>query len=228
MKYLFAETKHDFTEAGYLYGYSKFITFSELRDPSGGFIVNDICVIEAEITVCNSEEHDQSQLNNSLPEQISTSSQRDLMDFKGLVKIEKAFVPLLEEVCSWHPSLVEFLKKRSRTHMFNEWAFTALGRVLHFLKNKKVKDMNDDACNQLQILWEELEAFRFDLSWLKPHVQFALDIKSYHERAGHVKKLRKNVDILEANLKIARRELVKAEEGFEERDLNAELGYGKP
>lgn len=34
--------------------------------------------------------------------------------------------------------------------MFTEYAFRALGPVLHFLKNKKIKDMDDDACNHLQ------------------------------------------------------------------------------
>jgi len=55
--------------------------------------------------------------------------------------------------------------------MFIEYAFRALGRVLHFLKNKKIKDMDIDACNHLQILWDELlEQFRFDLIWLELHV----------------------------------------------------------
>jgi hypothetical protein len=29
------------------------------------------------------------------------------MDFKGLGQVDKAFVPLLEEACSHHPSLVD-------------------------------------------------------------------------------------------------------------------------
>ncbi|KAG5126541.1 hypothetical protein JHK82_027376 [Glycine max] len=36
--------------------------------------------------------------------------------------------------------------------------FRALGRVLHFLKTKRVKDMDyEDGCNHLQNLWDELK-----------------------------------------------------------------------
>ena len=94
--------------------------------------------------------------------------------------------------------------------------------------------MNDNGF-KVQNLWEELETFKFDdLTWLKPHVQSALGMKSYMERAAYVKKLKGNVvDLqkeiksLKANLELARRELVKAE-GFAKRDLDDELGYGMP
>lgn len=172
--------------------------------------------------------------------EMSSDSIRELVDFRGLGQIEKAYIPLLEEVCSQHPSLIECQQKRSRR--FIEWAFTALGRVLHFLKTKRVKDMNGDACKDLQILWEELETFRFDLTWLEPHVQSALGMKNYIERAVHVEKLKDIVIALElemkrlkakltateADLDIARKDLLKAKESFEERDLDANLGYGRP
>ncbi|KAJ7971375.1 Ubiquitin carboxyl-terminal hydrolase family protein [Quillaja saponaria] len=158
----------------------------------------------------------------------------------ALGQADKAFVPLLEEVCSWYPSLIECQRKRST--MFTQWAFTALGRVLHFLKTTKGKDMTEDACEHLQVLWEELETFKFDLSWLEPHVQSALGMKTYLEKAEQVKKLQENVAVLEIEVKmlkaklavaevdaeVARRDLAKAEECFEERDMNTELGYGRP
>ena len=81
--------------------------------------------------------------NSSLTTEVSPNPIGELVDFRGLGQIEKVFVPLLEEVCTKYPSLIECQQKRSRR--FIEWAFTALGRVLHFLKNKKVKDMNDEA-----------------------------------------------------------------------------------
>jgi hypothetical protein len=59
----------------------------------------------------------------------------------------------------------------------------ALGRVIYFLKTRKVKDMNDQACKELQILWDELEKFQFDLTWLEPQVQAALGMKNYVEKA---------------------------------------------
>ncbi|XP_061351811.1 MATH domain and coiled-coil domain-containing protein At3g58210-like [Gastrolobium bilobum] len=228
----------------------------QFNDPRKGFIVNDTCIIESELSVSKSEHEkqvDQAVSKNDVSEysahvcvgtiehtDMSLASFGEFMDFRGLGKIKKAFVPLLDEVCSKHPSLIECQQKRSR--MFTEWAFTVLGRVLHFLKTKKVKDMDDNACKHLQILWEELETFRFDLTWLEPHVQSALSMKSYMERAVQVKKRKRDVAAIEMEMKrlkakmasaeveieIARRDLVEAEEGLEEKDLDAELGFGGP
>ena len=103
--------------------------------------------------------------------------------------------------------------------------------------------MNDDAYKELQILWEEVETFGFDdLTWLEPHVQSALGMKNYTEKAAQVKRLKDIVADLEIEMKslkekiaaseidleIARRELVKAEEGFVKRNSDDELGYGIP
>ncbi|XP_057745657.1 uncharacterized protein LOC130963572 [Arachis stenosperma] len=158
---------------------------------------------------------------------------------EGLCRIEKEFVQLLEKVCSKRPNLVESHRKRNMSQKFNEWSFTILGKVLQFLKTKKVKDMmNDDACKELQDLWEELEIAKFDdLSWLKEHVESALGMKNHMERGMKVKRLKGNVVALEGEVKSlkekmivaerdlekARSELVKEEEGFVARDLNDEL-----
>ncbi|KAG2399192.1 MATH domain and coiled-coil domain-containing protein [Vigna angularis] len=174
----------------------------------------------------------------SAKEMISTSSFGEAVDFRGIGKVDKNFIPLLEEVCSWYPSLID--SKKNRSQRFTEWAFTALGRVLHFLNTKKLREMDHDAYNNLQILWEEVETFGFDLEWLIPHVQFALGVKTHVERALEVKRLEENVTILEmeamtsrtkmieamVNLRRTRRDLVKTKDGFEECDLDAELGYG--
>ncbi|ONI21241.1 hypothetical protein PRUPE_2G054900 [Prunus persica] len=171
-------------------------------------------------------------------EKVCNELTGELMEFMGLGKIEKAFVPLLEEVCSLHPSLIECLHKRNRK--VSECAFTALGELLHFLKTTRVKDMTEDACVRLQSLWEDVEMFRFDLAWLEPHVHSALDKKKFLERARRVKRLREDVDILdsekkrrsaalavtEADLEVAKRDLAKEEEGFVETDMDRELGYG--
>ncbi|XP_045795789.1 MATH domain and coiled-coil domain-containing protein At3g58370-like [Trifolium pratense] len=170
--------------------------------------------------------------------ELFSDSVGELMDFAGLGKVEKSFVPLLNEVCSHHPSLIECQQRRSRK--FTEWAFTALGRVLYFLKTRKVKDMNEQACKDLQMLWEELETFKFDLTWLEPHVQSALGMKNYVEKAVQMEELKKYVESLtlemesfktklatvEVHLDIAK-DLLK-EESLNERHLNAELGYGMP
>lgn len=243
------ETEHQFNADEIDWGFPRFISLNEFWNTKG-FIVNDTCIIEVEILV-NKPKHENQvdppnnkiddkpvkHIDNLLSHEMFTTF-GESMDFRGLGKIEQGFVPLLEEVCSRHPSLIDSQKKRTRR--FIEWAFTALGRILHFLKTKRVKDMNEDACNQLQILWEELETFKFDLAWLEPHVQSALGMKTCMERTIEVKKMKENVTNLEmetkklkekmieaeVNLEIARRELVKANVGFEECDLDAELGYG--
>lgn len=152
------------------------------------------------------------------------------IDFRGLGKIEKAFVPLLDEICSCHSSLIECQRKHSPK--FIESAFTALGRVLHFLKTRKVKDMTDDVCADLELLWKELQTFKFDLAWVEPHVQRALRMNKLVKRAAKLKRLRKDVDDLEiekkrlrVKLELVRRDLENAE-GVEEIDVDAELGYG--
>ncbi|XP_061372130.1 MATH domain and coiled-coil domain-containing protein At3g58270-like [Gastrolobium bilobum] len=164
----------------------------------------------------------------------------DLIDFKSLEAEEESFIPLWKEVCSWHPSLVE--NQRRRSPRFILWAFIALGRVLLFLKTKKIRDMGGDNFMHLQVLWEELHSFGFDLTWLEPHVHSALDAKAYLQRAEHVKNLRVNVATLEIemrklkaklavselDLEVARRDLEEVENGFKERDMDAELGYGIP
>ncbi|XP_018502692.2 uncharacterized protein LOC103946230 [Pyrus x bretschneideri] len=157
------------------------------------------------------------------------------MNFKGLGRIEKTFVPFLEEVCSSYPSLIDSQMKRSRTLV--QCAFTALGRVLHFLKTTTAKDMNIDACQRLQLLWEELEAFKFDLAWLEPHVQSVFAMK---KGAGIVNGLQEDVDALkneierrrailaeaEADLGVAEGDLAEAqEEHFSKIDMDSELGY---
>ncbi|TQE04459.1 hypothetical protein C1H46_009875 [Malus baccata] len=160
------------------------------------------------------------------------------MDFRGLGRIERAFVPWLEEVCSSNPSLIDCMLKR--TPMFVVCAFTALGRVLHFLKTTKVKDMTRDASDHLQLFWEEVEALRFDLAWLKPHVQTAFGMNKFIQRAGRLKRLREDVDVLEHELKmrraavavtkvdlaVAKNNLGKAEQEFNGIDMDGELGYG--
>ncbi|KAL6219032.1 hypothetical protein ACLB2K_012239 [Fragaria x ananassa] len=164
-----------------------------------------------------------SSTDHSLEEElncVSSASPSDLMNFRGLAKIKKEYVPLLEEVCSWHPSLIECQKQRSPD--YTKWAFTALGKVLHFLKIKKVKDMTTSVCEELEGLYTELKAFKFDLTWLQPHVETALDMNKYVERAAEVKTLRENVkDLeieskrLEAELVAVRNDLEKAGQGFE-------------
>lgn len=280
---MFSERERD-------WGFTSFMPLVELHNHCLGFIVNDSCIVGAEVYVHNSSYENEmnrtgnlmaSLLSNSItygshisgghmevprseaqvpnleslsefPILVRTEPTRDidmeffkysigeLMDFMGLGQVEKYFVPLLEEACSKHPSLIECQQRRSRR--FTEWAFTALGRVLYFLKTRKAKDMNKQACKDLQILWEELEIFGFDLAWLEPHVQSALRMKSYVEKAVQMEMLKENAEgialemerlktklaTLELELNIARDLLMEEGFNFNGRDLNVELGYGIP
>ncbi|KAG5086823.1 hypothetical protein JHK82_054220 [Glycine max] len=168
--------------------------------------------------------------------QSSDLTLKDLLDLASLGKEEAACVPLLEEACIWHPSLIRSQRKSSR--WFKLWAFTSLGQVLHLLKTSKVKDMNEEACNRLQGLWEELVKHSgFQLSWLEPYVQSALDMKTHLDKTDEVNKLKDSVVALEIKMKklreelvaaeaefeVARRALAEARKGFIEMDLNADL-----
>lgn len=96
------------------------------------------------------------------------------------------------------------------------------------------------SCKGLQIFWEELQHFGFDLTWLEVHVQSALGMKVYVEKALEFEKLKDNevaleLEIMKMKAKMATlevnlhavRDLLEAAD-FEERDLDAELGYVKP
>ncbi|BBG96707.1 ubiquitin-specific protease 12 [Prunus dulcis] len=218
------DVEHEFVanHNGWAWGFKSFVLLSELCDRDKGYLINDLCVVEVKVSVRN---------GIKILEDQETG---ELIDFRGLGRVEKTFVPFLEEVCSSYPSLLECHKKRSRT--FIQCAFTALGRLLRFLKTTKAKDMTHDACKRLQLLWEELETFKFDLVWLEPHVQSVLVMK---KRAGRVDRLREDVEILEneikrrrdvlaaaeVDLEAAKRDLAKAEEEFKKIDMDTELGY---
>ncbi|XP_045795796.1 MATH domain and coiled-coil domain-containing protein At3g58210-like [Trifolium pratense] len=177
-----------------------FWVFESFIDPKKGFIVKNAFIVGAEVYVCNSKNEKQVNqavnfVSKSKLEEDGCQNVSELMDIKGLAQIDKSFAPLLEEACSLHPSLIECQQKRSRK--FREWAFTALGRVLYFLKTRKVKDMSDLACKELQVLWEELQPFGFDLAWLEPRVQSAIGPKNYFEKLKEAEKLKDKVVSLE-------------------------------
>ncbi|XP_054815805.1 protein RESTRICTED TEV MOVEMENT 3-like [Prosopis cineraria] len=217
-----------FCENSKSWGYQSFMELTMLQNPYNGYILNDKCIIEVEFSKVS-----------PIGMWALVPKDDDVAEFKDLGLIEKALVPLLEEACSWHPSLMDCKQKRSRK--FTEWAFIALGRVLQFLKNKKWKDMNEKACEELQHLWEELEMSRLDLRWLEPLVKSALNMKGYAEKVETMKKLKQNLVVLEIEMNKAkeklanaeesvemiRKELVNAENDFEEKDLDTEIGYGK-
>jgi hypothetical protein len=114
--------------------------------------------------------------------------------------------------------------------------FATVGRVLYFLKTRKVKDMNEQVCKDLQVLWDELQTFKFDLTWLEPHVQSALGMKSYAERAMQVEKLKESLVVLKLETEMLEAKLISAElnldvesdllkaKGIKEIDSDSEFG----
>ncbi|OIW11413.1 hypothetical protein TanjilG_05184 [Lupinus angustifolius] len=245
---------------------SPFLNLNDFLDSKQGYLVNNTCIIEAHICVSDValntniqnenlnniaptngsrsgkqeiESSDESETHSSTKEvQGSDLTLRDILDFEKLGNEEKTYVPLLEEVCIYHPSLIRSQKKKS--DLFKVWAFISLGKVLHFLNTTKVKDMNEDACNQLCILWDELnKSSGFDLTWLEPHVHNALGVKVQLERTLALKTLQNSVVAMEIKMKrlrgelaateaefeVARKALIEARKGFTEIDFNATLGY---
>ncbi|KAJ7955189.1 Ubiquitin carboxyl-terminal hydrolase family protein [Quillaja saponaria] len=141
--------------------------------------------------------------------------------------VPELFIPLLEEVCTRYPSLIESQLRRSR--FYAACAFTALGRILHFLDTTKIGHVNGDVCKCLRLLWDEVQSFSFDLSWLAPQVEFALSMKVYMERVGMVQKLEDDVRMLKMKIRKLNKGLVEAtkELAYAKGDLvqtSAELG----
>ncbi|GAU47991.1 hypothetical protein TSUD_272360 [Trifolium subterraneum] len=243
------EIEQKFTASANGWGIQSLVSSTVLHDPQSGFLVKDVCIIGVEVSFHPTKyekpvshaamvtKNLEVEVIKPMLEEHQGQNAGELKDLKGLGQIEKAFIPLLEKLCSMYPSLIDCQQKRSLK--FREWAFTALGRVLYFLKTRKVKDMNDLACKDLQIFWEELQSFDFELTWLEPHVQSALGMKNYLEKVKKVDKLKHNVVTLEmekeklkaklaivdVNLDVARDLLIA--ENLEELDLDAELGFIK-
>ncbi|KAI5425165.1 MATH domain and coiled-coil domain-containing protein At3g58210 [Lathyrus oleraceus] len=244
---------HQKFNGGYRSWGSLFLNLSDFHDSKQGYLVNNTCIIEAHINVQASshrESSKQEDVNEASDEsstigsfdsnetETSDLTLRDLLDLESLRDEEAVYVPLLEEACVWHPSLIRSQSKR--TQRFKSWAFSSLGQVLHILKTSKVKDMNEEVSNNLRGLWEELVmASGFNLDWLKPYVESALSMEKHLERVLKVNELKGSIVDLETKMKKLRGELAEAEVEFEETkkvmnelskgyieiDLNADLSY---
>ncbi|XP_058727973.1 uncharacterized protein LOC131599719 [Vicia villosa] len=127
-----------------------------------------------------------------------------------LSNLDIDYVPLLEKVCNIHPCLIECQMKR--TPKYASWAFISLGRVLHFLEITKVEEMNEEECEWLQKLWEEVQVFGFDLSWLAPQVEFVLN---YVEKMSKLNKLEEEKKRIEVRIQELSMELFETEKQME-------------
>ncbi|WJX79654.1 hypothetical protein P8452_62758 [Trifolium repens] len=169
------------------WGFNSFMSLDELYDPNKGYIVNDVCIVGAEVFVCKST-NDEPVIHaaNICSSPISESQTGDMV-----VEVPRK-IPEVEG------PVKDYTKDADA-----ELVSAALGRVLYFLKTRKVKDMTEQACKHLQVLWDELKKFQFDLTWLEPHEKLA---------AAEVN-LDEEIDLLKAK-------------GFKEIGLDSELGCG--
>jgi hypothetical protein len=217
------ETKHDFNANEHDWGFTYFMTLDNLHDPKDGFIVENACIVGAEVFVCKSSHEKQVNQEVNLNASLAFGCQTGHMEV---------------EVLRTEPESTNVVCNESTKQADAELMSAALGKVIYFLKTRKVKDMNEQACKELQVLWDQLEKFQFDFTWLKPHVKYALGVKSYVEKALEFEKLTENTVVLEleierlkaksfaAKLNLdAERNLLKAK-GFEKIDLDSQLGCG--
>ncbi|XP_048442460.1 uncharacterized protein LOC125478356 [Pyrus x bretschneideri] len=121
--------------------------------------------------------------------------------------------------------------------MFAKSAFKALGRLLHFLKTTKVKDMTEESCERLQLLWEEQSQPSASALRSPEHLHHA-SASSFHYRTfdvleNEIKRRMRDVDAMESEVQmrkavvaVAKKDLAKMEEHISGIDMDSELGFG--
>ncbi|CAI8615001.1 unnamed protein product [Vicia faba] len=214
------ETSREFSAHYNGWGFKSFIRLTELHDPAKGYIVKDACIFGAEVFVSES--------TNEKP--VNFESQTGHME----VQIPEPKITNQETLSTVsNLACIETSKPADA-----ELGYAAMGKVIYFLNTIKVKDLNEQACKKLQVLWDELDKTKFDLTWLEPQVQSALRIRSYVEKALEVEKLKGNVAVQELKIETLKAKLAAAEinleierdllkaGGIKERDLNSELSIG--
>ncbi|MED6145252.1 hypothetical protein PIB30_023495 [Stylosanthes scabra] len=255
-KSIVKETQQRFNGGHRCWG-SFFMNLKDFHDHRQGYLVRNTCIIEAHICVSNflppldtniinPINDDDSILdndnNNNPPPPSSTnhvqSSGDEITISPSPSSSQSSSRSSPKEVCTWHPSLLH--SQKNRTQGFRLWAFTSLGQVLHFLKTKKVKEIDDNDIKKLQGLWDELEkSSGFELDWLQPYVEAFLGVKAHLQKTkklkklvDHVvgleikmKKLRGELAAAEAEFEVARKDLSQVRKGFQKMDVNATIGY---
>ncbi|KAL6225458.1 hypothetical protein ACLB2K_004308 [Fragaria x ananassa] len=94
-KTLLMVTEHEFTAKENDWGFTKFTPFRETRDLFHGYLVNNICIVEANVSVRKGDV------------KILDQESGELMHFESLGRSELAFHSLLDEVCLLQPSFIE-------------------------------------------------------------------------------------------------------------------------
>ncbi|KAK2364554.1 ubiquitin-specific protease [Trifolium repens] len=224
------ESNHDFNAKEPDWGFASFMSLTKLHEK--GFLEKDACIVGAEVFVSKSTLEKRVSQTVNLTTSFGSQAGQMKVEVPSLKPERRG--PSLEPLLPVSsPICIEHTKENDA-----ELVSAALGRVIYFLKTRKVKDMNEQACKDLQVLWDQLEKSQFDLTWLEPHVKYALGLKCYVEKAVEAENLKENMVVLELEmerLKVksfaaevnldAERDLLKAK-GYKERDLDSELGCG--
>ncbi|CAK8544217.1 unnamed protein product [Lathyrus sativus] len=213
------EFHHEFNEKEKVKGAFGFMKTRQLRYPEN-FVVNDVCIVGAEVLVCKSTHEKQVYQTVNLISSLTFGSQVGHME---------------AEVIGQNPSTVSIEPTKDSNV---ESMFAGFRRVLYFLQTKKVKDMNQKGCKELRVLWDEVKKFKFDLTWLMAHVQYALGMQGFVEKAVEVEKLKDTLLVLELETTRIKEKLVRAEisldverevlkaKGVKEIGLTCDLGCG--
>ena len=125
-------------------------------------------------------------LSTLLPEKVELKStpkvDMTMVDFRGMAKVQ-------QRVCDLHPDLAICSKRYEK---WREFAYGTLGELLFFLTSTRRKDMTQEKCERLQVIWEAAVDLGFDLTWLYPIIESSLD--SGMERINCLENLKKPLE----------------------------------
>ncbi|KAJ7969145.1 Receptor-like kinase [Quillaja saponaria] len=138
-------------------------------------------------------------------------------NFRGVGKIRKVFIPVLEEAISQHPHL--WTSQEGRTIQCRRWAYSALGRVLYFLRNVKIKDLTMEKKAEFDKLWGEMDLFNFDLTWLAIKHDQVMNASVDDEMLKAVEEQKEKISSLELDISEMKLQLMEAEHMLEEQKV---------
>ncbi|KAJ7969141.1 Receptor-like kinase [Quillaja saponaria] len=148
-------------------------------------------------------------------------------NFRGVGKIRKVFIPVLEEAISQQPHLLT--SQTDRTMQCRRWAYSALGRVLHFLRNVKIKDLTMEKKAEFDELRGEMDLFNFDLTWLAIKRDQVMNAGVDEEMLKAVEEQKEKILSLELDVNEMKLQLMEAEHKLEEQKvLLADLDRNMP
>ncbi|KAI4315996.1 hypothetical protein L6164_024016 [Bauhinia variegata] len=132
--------------------------------------------------------------------------------FRDIGPMKKKHIPLLEQAIVKHPSLWAWRYKYRRPQM-KQFGYATLGDMLEFLTTTRWRDLIEEKKAEFESLKMELEAFGFDIQWLKntetriKQSNIEEDINCINTLKVQEMKQKIAVEALEDSLQKAKREL---------------------